>query len=138
MRTSDRHKGALNAGPTVRGYEHTVETIKLDPVAAQRLDAGFRAIVERLLPEIEVDVRKAIRWSTTLRSYVFYLRNVHQMQWKMIAEHLTFSYGTTLFSDERLMNLAHTEKKAAARGVECGQSATGSSKMRTIRHSIDK
>ena len=118
MRTSERHKGALHAGPTRKGYEHSVETIPLDPVAVRKIDEGFRAIVERLLPSIEIDVRKAVRWSQALRAYVFYLRNVHQMQWKHIAEHLNFAYGTTLFSDETLMSLAYEVKKERATVAE--------------------
>jgi len=145
MRISEQHKGALFAPPTRRGYEHTVETIPLDPVACRKIDEGFRAILDRLSPSITIDVRRAIRWTPVLRTYVRYLHDVHRMTYNAIADHLNYAYGTNLFTEESMMSMFYEERRKAKHGprkrgrmVDCGQSATGSSKMRTIRHSIDK
>jgi hypothetical protein len=126
MRISNAHKGAL----TTRGYEHTVETIPLDPVAIRRLDSGFRAILDRLSPHLTVDVRRAVRWTTVLRTYVRYLREHHRMTYGAIADHLNFAYGVELFSEESLWSSFSEERRRQRKTVKCGQSATGSSKMR--------
>ena len=142
MRTSERHKGAFTPLALTRnGYEHTVETLPLDPLAVRKLDEGFRAIVERLAPHITVNVRRSVRWTTVLRTYVRYLREHHRMTYVAIADHLNFAYGTNLFSEESLWSLFSDERVKArkqAQSADCGPNATGSSKMRTIRHSIDK
>jgi hypothetical protein len=139
MRTSDAHKGALAPLALTRnGYEHTMETIPLDPVAVRRLDAGFRAILDRLSPTLQINVRRSVRWTPVLRTYVRYLHEHHRMTYGVIADHLNFAYGTHLFSEESLASLFSDERVRARKTVGCGPNATGSSKMRTIRHSIDK
>ena len=144
MRPSDAHKCAFSP-PTRRGYEHTVETIPLDPLAVSRIDAGFRAILDRLSPHITIDVRRAVRWTPVLRTYVRYLHEHHRMTYPAIADHLNFAYGITLFTEESMMSLFYEERRKAKHGprkrgraADCGPNATATSKMRTIRHSIDK
>ena len=117
MRTSEQHKGALSfQPPTRRGYEHSVEIVKLDPVAVRKIDEGFRAILDRLAPTITIDVRRAVRWTPVLRTYVRYLHEHHRMTYGTIADHLNFAYGIGLFTEDSLYSLFYEERRRAKHG----------------------
>lgn len=110
VRLSVPHKRALSPPSPKRKWDHTVETIKLDPVAVGQLTRSLQGLVTNLLPAIQVDVRRAVRWTPALKQYVLCLRQEHGMTYPQIVDHLNHAYGTHLFNEDSLACFFYTQR----------------------------
>ena len=109
MRTSPPDNCALGAKAHRRPsresrnrWTYSVATLPLDPIACKKIDAGYKAILDQLLPSIQIEIKRRVRWTNTLIKYAIYLRGQHWMTYEQVADHLNFAYGTDVFTIEAI------------------------------------